>query len=277
MSIAYYNGRFTSLDEAKIPLSDRAVFFGDGIYEVILARNEKMHFPEMHIKRFFENVRLLSIPFDMSAESLYALLRNALLLSGEDCAMIYFQLTKFSEARRHACPKTDKYNLLITVTPQQLPTGKKRLRLITYPDLRYRYCNIKTLNLIPAVIASEYAERNGADEAVLCRGETVTECAHSNISVIKDGILYTHPKCELILPGTAREALLAECKRLGIPYREEPFSKAMLYSAEAALVTSSTKICMLAESCDGSLYRDKCEPAELLCENMHKDFIEKTV
>ncbi len=277
MSIAYYNGRFTTIEDARIPLSDRALFFGDGIYEVILARNGKMHFPQRHLKRFFENAGLLNIPFDMSANTLYALLRNALLISGEECAMIYFQLTKFSVSRRHACPKTKKYNLLITVTPQPLPSSEKRLKLITYPDLRYRYCNIKTLNLLPAVIASEYAEKNGADEAVLCRGETVTECAHSNVSIIKDGILYTHPKCELILPGIGREALLCECGRLGIARREESFSKDALYSADAVLITSSTKICCLAESADGMRYSKKCEIAELLCENLHKDFIEKTV
>ena len=99
MSIAYYNGRFSSIDEAKIPRSDRAVFFGDGIYEVILARGGIMYLWEMHFERFFRNATLLGIPFDMSREALYSLLKNALILSGEDVALVYFQLTKFSEKR----------------------------------------------------------------------------------------------------------------------------------------------------------------------------------
>ena len=276
MSIAYYNGNFSRVSEVRIPLTDRSLFFGDGIYEAILARNGIMHFEDRHIERFFTNLKILGIPFDMSEEKLHSLLTYAVRLSEEGEAFVYFQLTKHAERRIHACPKTNKYNLLITVTEQKKPCPKKRLKLVSYPDLRYYYCNVKTLNLLPAVIASEYAERNGADEAVFHRGETVTECAHSNISIIKDGILYTHPKSELILPGITRGALLEEAARLGIARREEPFSRDMLYRADAVLITSSTKVCMLAESIDGVPYDRKCEIAETLCENLHNNFLLST-
>ncbi len=276
MSIAYYNGSFMPVGEVKIPLTDRAVFFGDGIYEALIARNGIPHLLDRHIERFFKNAALLGIGFDMSRGQLSALISEALALSGERVAFVYFQLTKFAEKRIHACPATEKYNFLMTVTEQIAPSPEKRLKLVTYPDLRYRYCNIKTLNLLPSVIASEYAERKGADEAVFYRGETVTECAHSNISAIIDGIVYTHPKCELILPGIAREALLDECRRQGIPRREEAFTRDMLYSAEALLVTSSTKICALAESVDGKKITTVSPEALFLCENLHKNFIETT-
>lgn len=274
MSIAYYNGNFMPIDEVRIPLTDRAVFFGDGIYEALLSRGGSPHHLSRHLDRFYTNVRLLGISFDMTKAALEKLILDAISLSGEELSFVYFQLTKYAERRIHACPKTDKYNLLMTVTPQKPPSKNERLSLVTYPDLRYRYCNIKTLNLLPSVIASEYAERHGADEAVLCRGETVTECAHSNISIIKNGILYTHPKCELILPGIAREALLDEARRLGIPRREEPFSREELWSADAALVTSSTKICMLAKKIDGKSFALPSPEALLLCENLHKNFLE---
>lgn len=276
MSIAYYNGSFMPIDEVRIPLTDRAVFFGDGIYEALLARGGVAHFLDSHIERFYRNLYLLGIHFDISPARLSSLVNESIKLSGEDIAFVYFQLTKFSEVRIHACPKTDKYNLLITVTRQNLPSKNKRIRLVTHPDLRYKYCNIKTLNLLPAVIASEYAERKGAEEAVLCRGDTVTECAHSNISIIKNGILYTHPNCNLILPGIAREALLNECRRLDIPSREVAFTKEQLYEADAALVTSSTKICMLAESVDGKKFELGSPEALLLCENLHSNFIKST-
>ena len=276
MSIAFYNGKFMPVSEVKIPLTDRAVFFGDGIYEALIARRGIPHFIDRHINRFFDNASLLGISFDMSKDELKALILRGLELSGEEVAFIYFQLTKFAEKRIHACPKSKKYNFLMTVTAQSLPSPEKRLKLVTYPDLRYRYCNIKTLNLLPSVIASEYAENKGADEAVFYRGDNVTESAHSNISAVIDGILYTHPKCELILPGIAREALLDECRRLGIPRREEAFTKDMLYSADALLVTSSTKICQLAESIDGKKILTSSPEALFLCENLHKNFIEIT-
>lgn len=276
MSIAYYNGKFMPLKEVSIPLTDRALFFGDGIYEALIARNGIPHLLDKHIKRFYTNAALLGISFGMNEAELIELILKAVRISSEKVAFVYFQLTKFSEKRIHACPQNGKYNLLITVTAQQLPSPKKRLKLVTYPDLRHKYCNIKTLNLLPSVIASEFAERNGADEAVLCRNNTVTECAHSNISAIFNGILYTHPKCELILPGIARDALLDECRLLGIPRREEAFTKDMLFSADALLVTSSTKICSIAESIEGRIFSDFPPEAMLLCENLHKKFIETT-
>lgn len=276
MSIAYYNGKFMPIDEVRIPLTDRAIFFGDGIYEALLAKNGKAHFLREHIDRFYRNLYFMGIDFDMSPARLSALVNEAIRLSGEDIAFVYFQVSKFSEVRVHACPKTDRYNLLVTVTKQNLPSKNRRIKLVTHPDLRYQYCNIKTLNLLPSVIASEYAERKGAEEAVLCRGETVTECAHSNISIIKDGILYTHPNCNLILPGIARDALLRECKRLDIPICEQAFTKENLYEADAALVTSSTKICMLAESVDGKNFELGSPEALLLCENLHNNFIESS-
>ena len=276
MSIAYYNGKFLPINEVRIPLTDRAIFFGDGIYEALIARGGKPHLLMKHIDRFFTNASLLGLTFDKSREELIALIDNSILLSGEESAFVYFQLTKYAEKRIHACPKTDKYNFLITVTDVPPPSPEKRLKLVTYPDLRYEYCNIKTLNLLPSVIASEYAERKGADEAVFYRGSTVTECAHSNISAIIGGILYTHPKDRHILPGIAREALLEECRRHGIPKREEPFTREMLYSADALLVTSSTKICSLADTVDGKKISDSSPEALFLCENLHKNFTDST-
>ena len=276
MSIAYYNGKFMPIDEVRIPLTDRSVFFGDGIYEALIARNGILHFEERHLKRFYKNAALLGIELDMKEGDLKKLLKKALELAGEKVAFVYFQLTKYSPVRIHACPKSNKYNFLMTVTEQKLPSSEKRLKLVTYPDLRYRYCNIKTLNLLPSVFASEYAQRHGADEAVFYRDKTVTECAHSNISAIIGGILYTHPKSDMILPGIAREALLDECRRLGIPRKEESFTKEMLYSADALLVTSSTKICNIAESIDGKKFALPSPEALLLCENLHKNFIETT-
>ena len=274
MNIGYYNGKFLPLSEIRVPLTDRAIFFGEGIYEALIARNGKLHFPEKHIERLFLNLSLLGIPFDKTAEELTSLLNEALMLSGEKMALVYLQVTGYSERRIHTPPQTDRYNLLITVTDCPAPDLSKRMKLVTYPDLRYRYCNMKTLNLLPSVLAANYAERNGADEAVFIRDNTVTECSKSNIFAVKDGIVYTHPKGNLILPGIAREALLNECRRLKIPKCEEPFPKEMLYSADALIVTSSTRICSLAESIDAKPLDKECDIALALCENLHNNFTE---
>lgn len=274
MNIGYYNGIFLPLSEIRVPLTDRALFFGEGVYEAMIALDGKLHFPEKHLERLFNNLSLLNIPFDKTRGELLSIIEEALTLSDEKTALVYLQVSGFSERRIHTPPKTEKYNLLITVSDCPLPDRNKLIKLVTYPDLRYRYCNIKTLNLLPSVLAASYAERNGADEAVFIRESTVTECSKANIFAVKDGIVYTHPKCELILPGIARDALLAECRRLKIPQREEPFPKEMLYSADALIVTSSTKICSLAESIDGMPFLRECDEAKTLCENLHNNFIE---
>ena len=276
MSIAYYNGEFSSLSDIKIPLTDRALFFGDGIYEALIARNGRAHLLEKHLERFYRNAELLGIPCYMGREALTGLINEALFRSGEETALIYFQMTRFSERRAHAVFSRERSNFLLTVTAQPMPDIERRIRLVTYPDLRYKYCNIKTLNLLPSVIAADYAERNQADEAVFLRDGIVTECSHSNISALINGVLYTHPKNELILPGIAREELLSECKRLGIPHREEAFSAELLYSADALIVTSSTRLASLAESIDRKNLPSPTEKAIELVENLYENFINFT-
>ena len=118
-------------------------------------------------------------------------------------------------------------------------------------DHRFNLCNIKTLNLIPSVLANQRAAERGCDEAVLHRGSRVTECAHSNISILKDGVLRTAPTDELILPGITRKHLLALAKEHGIPTLEEPFSMVELMNADEVIVTSSSALCMKVETIDG--------------------------
>ena len=114
------------------------------------------------------------------------------------------------------------------------------------------HCNIKTLNLIPSVMASEKARDAGAAEAVLYRpGELVTECAHSNVHILKDGVLKTHPADNLILGGIARAHLLHACKALSIPTDETAFTLSELFAADEVIVTSSSNLCIRADRIDG--------------------------
>ena len=127
----------------------------------------------------------------------------------------------------------------------------KPYKLISMEDIRFKLCNIKTLNLIPSVLANQRAVEQGCDEAVLHRGSRITECAHSNISILKDGVLQTAPTDELILPGITRKHLLALAKEHGISVLEKPFSMVELMNADEVIVTSSSALCMKAESIDG--------------------------
>ena len=118
-------------------------------------------------------------------------------------------------------------------------------------------CNIKTLCLLPNVLASEKANKAGAEECVQYRAEAngiknrVTEGAHTNVHCIKDGVLYTAPLDNLILPGIARKNIIRICANLGIPVREEPFSLDFLRSADEILFSSSSNFCIVATELDG--------------------------
>lgn len=274
MSIAYYNGRISQINDVAVPLTDRAVFFGDGIYDAAMGRQGRIYLEREHLDRFIGNAKKLGIPLPFDRGGLRALFAELIERSGEDCFFLYFQLTRYSEARKHACRERTRSNLLVTVTPLALPDPKRRLALVSYPDRRYGYCHIKTLNLLPGVLASSYAEGLGADEAVFMRGDTVTECAHSNISILKGGELITHPTDMQILPGITRAKLIQICREIGIPVREREFTRTELLRSDAALVTSSSKLCLMAKSMDGIPLRLRAmEHAEAICERFFEDFM----
>mgnify|MGYP002625530514 CR=1 FL=1 len=251
-AIGWYNGTIGKLDEMTVPMNDRAVYFGDGCYEACLAVGGRAFALERHLDRFYRSLAALSILFTMDRDALKTALDTCLAAANEPCAVLYWQVSRATAPRTHAFPEGDLMpNLLITVTPKTLLPAERTLRLITVPDVRYALCHIKTLNLIPNVLASEQARAGGADEAVFVRDGFVTEGAHTNVHVLKDGTLYTHPANERILPGVTRSILLAICERLNVPVRETAFSKGALFSADEVLITSSTLGIRRAQTVDG--------------------------
>ena len=143
--------------------------------------------------------------------------------------------------------------LILIFISYQIHDKKK---LISYEDIRYYMCNVKTLCLLPSVLAAQAAEDAGADECVQyrvnCDGfdKRVTEGAHTNVHCLKDGTLYTPPLDNLILPGIARKNLIRICKDLGVPVKEEPFSLDFFRNADEILVTSSSNFCLTATHLD---------------------------
>ena len=277
MSIAYYNGEFCQFEEVKISLCDRAVFFGDGIYDAAIGRGGGIYLEEEHIDRFIGNAKRLSIPLHLSKAEISRLLHEVIARNTFEEYFLYFQLTRYSEERLHAYPKSDKSNLLITIKAHTLPPHDKRLSLITREDVRYSMCDIKTLNLLPAVLAAHAAEECGCDEAVFIRNGIVTECAHSNIAIVKNGVLYTPPLSKFILPGITRAKVLELCERRGIPYREMDFGYENLTGADEILVTSTTKLCLNATKIDGfELKNCKNGIGKALNSALQEDFLKNT-
>ncbi|HIU10199.1 MAG TPA: D-amino acid aminotransferase [Candidatus Avidehalobacter gallistercoris] len=249
-TLGYYNGKFDELDKMMIPMNDRVCYFGDGVYDATLARNYKIFAIDEHIDRFFNSAGLLKIKIPYTKDEVKALLNEMLQKMESGNMFVYWQVTRGTGIRNHAFPDTPA-NMWIMLKPAELKDMDRKLKLVTAEDTRFFHCNIKTLNLIPSVMAAQNAESQGCDETIFHRGDRVTECAHSNVHIIQDGMLKTAPADNLILPGIARAHLIAMCKRLGIPVNETPYTVDELLNAEEVIVTSSSQLCMLAESVDG--------------------------
>ena len=247
----YYNGRFHEGGEAVIPISDRSIFFGDAVYDAMIGRGEKIFLCEEHIERLMRNAARLRIPTPFTSAELKVILNEVVKTAATNEFFLYVQLSRCSDERMHAYPDSQYSSLLVTVSEFTLAPRDKRLKLISVKDERHGFCDVKAVNLLPSVIASRIAADEGADEAVFHRENEVTECAHSNISILKNGQLLTHPNGKRILPGISRSHLLSACKFLGIPFVERAFTLGELFLCDEALVTSTTKICLPACSLDG--------------------------
>lgn len=251
--IAYYNGKIGRIDEVQAPITDRGLYFGDGVYDAAMVRNRKIFALDDHLDRFYNSLRLLRIEPPMERSELAATLNDLVSRLDSDAPhMLYWQSTRAAAHRKHAFPAGAKATLMAFAEACPLDRHDHPYKLITVEDTRFLHCNIKTLNLIPSCVASEKAKKAGCQETVFYRpGNRVTECAHSNVSILKDGKFITAPTDNLILPGIARAHLIQACKKLEIPVSETPYTLEELFDADEIIVSSSSKLCLRACEIDG--------------------------
>ena len=260
-NLGFYNGKYDVIEKMTIPMTDRVCWFGDGVYEATAVRNGVIYCLDDHIERFFNSAAFVEIKIPYTKEELKALLSEMVLkvdvssTNGE--SLLYWQITRGADVpRNHIFPDCPA-RLWITVTPRKIADVYRQIKAISIEDIRCLMCNIKTLCLLPNVLASEKANRVGAEECVQYRAEAngiknrVTEGAHSNVHCIKDGVFYTAPLDNLILPGIARKNIIRMCQKLNISVKEEPFSLEFLRSADEIIFTSSSNFCLVATELDG--------------------------
>jgi len=277
-NLGYYNGNFGLLEEMMVPMLDRVCYFGDGVYDATYSRNHMIFALDEHIERFYNSAGLLGIKIPYTKEQLKEILNDMVKKVDSGEQFVYWQITRGTGMRNHAFPTDEvKANLWIMLKPLNIKDMSKKLKLITLEDTRFLHCNIKTLNLLPSVIAAQKTEEAGCQEAVFHRGDRVTECAHSNVSIIKDGILKTAPTDNLILPGIARAHLIKMCKSFNIPVDETPFTLKELMEADEVIVTSSGQFCMTTSEIDGKPVGGKApELVRKLQDALLNEFIEET-
>ncbi len=277
-NLGYYNGKYDLIENMTVPMNDRACYFGDGIFEVIYTRNHKPYSMGEHMDRLYASADDLGIHIGITKEEFSALLCELIKKVDSGEQLVYWQVSRGTEMRSHAPSGPLTANIWVTIRPMELKNSYIPMTAITMEDTRFFHCNMKTLNLIPTVLASKEAVARGCDEAIFHRGERVTECAHSNLSIItNEGILQTAPADNLILPGVARAHLLEFARRFEIPVKEEPFTVKEMMNAAEIIVTSSGTLCRPICEIDGIPVGGKApELLSRLRDALTADFLEKT-
>ena len=251
-NIGYYNGKIGPLEEMTVPMNDRACYFGDGVYDATCALNHvPMHFDD-HIDRIYRSATLIDIEITMKKEEMKAILQDLVNRVEDDSVMLYWQVTRGVGIRNHDFTGAQNGpSLWAFVKPAKIRDPFGAYKCVTTEDRRFYFCNIKTIDLLPSVLAAEKARKAGCDEAIFHRGDRVTECAHSNVHIIKNGVLQTAPLDELILPGIARKHILEICGEAGIPVREEPFTVQEMMEADEVFFSSSSAMTSRVCEIDG--------------------------
>ena len=275
--LAYYDGQVGTPEEVMIPFNDRVHFFCVGVYEATLGGNHKVFLLQDHLDRFYSSARALEIRIPMEKQELGALLTDLLSKVEGTTHFVYWQVTRGVDVRNHTYSDNMMGKLWVSIRPFAMQDPEKDIAVITKEDTRFLHCDIKTLNLLPSVMASQDAKRAGVGETVFHRGEIVTECSHSNISILKDGVFISHPNDNFILRGIAKTHMIAACYRLGIQVRERPFTLAELKDADEIIVTSSSNFYRYVTKVDGILAGGKDpETRRLLQKAVIDEFLEYT-
>lgn len=241
--IVYFNGEFVPRAAVSISPDDRGFLLGDGVYEVIRSYNGRLFALKAHLKRLEYSLqqtrieRPAGVDFGGVAEELIRV--NGL----QDAdALVYLQVTRGVAPRKHAFPPDTPPTVYAFAAPFEPPREKWRsgVKVILVPDIRWLRCDVKSISLLPNVLANQQAKENDAYEAVFVRNGVVTEGSHTNFCAVFDGRLFTHPKSPYILPGITRDVVLDLCRNLNIPVEEYPILEKELPDADELIVTGTT-------------------------------------
>lgn len=245
--LVYLDGEYLPAAEARVPVGDRGFIFGDGLYEVTRAVDGRLFAEEAHWLRLERGLRELAIDvrghLDRAAvqEVSERLLQKNGLTEGH--ATVYLQVTRGVAPRTHWFPPDGTPpTVYMAASPFKIPTDLREhgASAITLPDIRWARCDLKTVNLLGAVLAKQRAREAGAYDAVLIRDGAVTEGGASNLFAVIGGRLRTYPKSNYILPGITRDIVIELARAQSIEVDEAPIFAHEIHGAEEIFFTGTT-------------------------------------
>lgn len=241
--LIYFNGEMVESGAKVVSLDDRGYCFGDGVYEVVRVYNGRAFAFSYHQDRLYRSMREMDIPVRMPPDELQELHEIMIEQSEITDGYIYLQITRGVTPRHHAFERSKlepQMYMFIKPITTDLGALQQGVKAITLPDERWARVDIKTLNLIPNILAQTKAEKKGAYTAILVRNGIVTEGATSNVFVMKDGVCYTHPADHHILKGITRQLVVTRvAPTAGITIIEREFDEAFLKDADEIFFTDT--------------------------------------
>ena len=249
--IAYVNGRYLPAREASVNVEDRGYQFADGVYEVCEVRGGQLVDAPRHLARLQRSLNELRIAEPMPLSALTFVMRETVRRNRVGYGLVYLQITRGVARRDHAFPvKAIKPSLVVTAKnlnyDKNQETAKKGIAVITTPENRWPRVDIKSVSLLPNVLAKQAARERGAYEAWFVDGQNeVTEGSSSNDWIVtRDGRVVTRPTDNRILSGITRAVLLNVLEALQLRLEERAFTVEESYAAAEAFVTSASQIVM---------------------------------
>lgn len=276
--LAYLNGTFGPVDQARVSIEDRGFQFGDGVYEVVVAYNGRPFLLDRHMHRLRESLSGIEMAFDFAAQPIERFVEEGLRRSELREALIYIQITRGAAPRMHVAPANLTPTVVMTfkpLVPLSDELRRRGARVMTTVDDRWSNCYIKAITLLPNILAKNRAARRGYDDAIFvtATGE-VRECTASNIFIISGGALSIPPRNQSILHGVTQGFLMELAAAIGLPLREEIVNiEALRRADEVFLSGTASEVLAITSIDDRAVGEGKVGP---ITRRLYEEFLRRT-
>ncbi len=281
MSLAYLNGEYLPLDQAKVSVLDRGFLFADGIYEVSAVLDGKLVDSASHLARLEQSTGAIGIALPLSLDEIEAAQKQLIARNDLVDGLVYLQVTRGADPARDFLPSADiRPTLLMFVQTKSfidVPAARTGIAVITLPDQRWARRDIKSVSLLAQVMAKQAAAQAGAQEAWMVEDGFVTEGASSTAFIVNDEGIVTRPYSQVVLPGCTGAALAALAEESGLSVVRRPFTVAEALAAREAFITSASTFCLPVVRIDGQPVGDGTPgPVARRLRDLYIDFARRT-
>jgi D-alanine transaminase len=280
--IAYVNGSFLPLADAKVSVLDRGFLFADGIYEVSAVLDGKLVDNASHLARLERSVGEIALALPETLDRIREIQKELITRNKVENGLVYLQVTRGADAGRDfAFPKGVRPTLILFTSVKDIvnaPSAKSGIAVITVPDIRWARRDIKSVALLAQVLAKQAAAEAGAGEAWMIEDGKVTEGGSSSAFILtQDDVLVTRQNSSAILPGCTRKAVVALAEERQLRVEERPFTVEEALVAKEAFITSASSFVQPVVTIDGKTVADgKPGPMANRLREIYIDFARKT-